>query len=366
MSFKAILDQEVATRALRAAMEKERVAHAYIFIGPSGVGRKLTANVFARSLNCENSAGADPCDECASCRLIAEGKHPDVQTIMPTKRSSTITVDQIEALLPFAHMRPLKGRHKVFILCEADRLGVGPANKMLKTLEEPPPQTAFILITEKIENVLPTIASRCQPIKFGRLRTESVERILISDFGIDPQNAATAAELAGGQVTRGLEFADPARTDMVLEMLKSLESYPARFSTYDALLRFFAERKEDLRSEAEEKVSSFGEDLAASVKSSIEDLRKSYVDRHYKDLLNDCLGLLLTLYRDILVLKETGSEELIINRNRIEFLRERAGSMSVESVARNMRKIEEASRYCSNFVGEDRVFMDLMISLENT
>ena len=366
MSFSTILDQEIATRALRAAMEKERVAHAYIFIGPSGVGRKLTANVFARSLNCENSTGPDPCDKCASCRLIAEGKHPDVQTIMPTKRSSTITVDQIEALLPFAHMRPLKGKHKVFIISEADRLGIGPANKMLKTLEEPPPQTAFVLITEKIENVLPTVASRCQPIKFGRLKTQSVERILISDFGVDPKNAATAAELAGGQATRGLEFADPARTDIVLEMLKSLGSYSARFSTYDSLLAFFSERKEELQQEAEEKVSSFGEELTASVKTSIEDMRKSYVDRHYKDMLNDCLGLLLTLYRDILVLKETGSEELLINRNRVEFLRKRADSMSAESIASNMKKIEEASQYCQHFVGEDRVFMNLMLGLQNT
>jgi DNA polymerase-3 subunit delta' len=366
MSFQAILDQDIAVRALRAAIEKKRVAHAYVFVGLSGVGRKLAASVFARSLNCEQPRGADPCDACASCRLIAEGKHPDVQTIMPIKRSSTITVEQIEALLPFAYMRPLKGKHKVFIFCEADRLRVETANKMLKTLEEPPPQTTFVLITERIESVLPTVASRCQPIKFGRLRTESVERILVADFGVDPHNAAVAAGLAGGQVTRGLEFADPTRTEIVHDIVKSLASLPARMSLYDGLLAFFAERKEALQSEAEERISDFGEDLAASVKTSIEDLRKSYVDRHYKDLLNDCLGLLLTLYRDILVVKETNSEELIIHRNRIDFLRERAESMSVESIVQNMREIEEASQFCSHFVGEDRVFMDLMLSLRGT
>jgi DNA polymerase-3 subunit delta' len=353
MSFDAILDQEVVVRALRAAIEKERVAHAYIFVGPSGVGRKLAASVFARSLNCEQAQGVDPCGECSNCRLIAEGKHPDVQTIMPVKRSSTITVEQIEALLPFAHMRPLRGKHKVFIFSEADRLRIETANKMLKTLEEPPPQTAFILITEKIENVLPTVASRCQPIKFGRLRTESVKHILIADFDVDPQSAATAAGLAGGQVTRGLEFADSKRIEIVLDIVKSLESLPARMSTYDGLLAFFSESKETLQAEAEDKVSNFGEDLAASVKTSIENVRKSYVDRHYKDLLNDCLGLLLTLYRDMLVVKETDSDELVINRNRI-------------AIIQNMRGIEEASQFCSHFVGEDRVFMDMMLSLRGT
>jgi len=366
MSFETVLDQEVAIRALRSAMEKDRVAHAYVFVGPSGVGRRLTAGIFARTLNCENPRGTDPCDACASCRLIAKGKHPDVQTIMPTKRSSTITVEQIEGLLPFAHMRPLRGKQKIFILCEADRLGAGAANKMLKTLEEPPPDTVFVLITETLESVLPTVVSRCQPIKFGRLRAKSVERILISDFGVDPENASTAAELAGGQITRALEFADPSRTEIVAGVVRSLPTFSGRMVAYDRLLEFLAERKEGIQQEAEEKISDFGEDVAASVKASLADLRKSFVDRHYRDLLNDCLGLLLTLYRDILVLKETGSDELVINRNRIGFLRECAKSLSVESIARNMRRIEEASEYCSHFVGEDRVFMDLMLSLQET
>jgi len=363
MSFREILDQDIAVHALQAAMEKDRVAHAYIFVGPAGVGRKLTARVFAMSLNCESFEDCNPCGACASCRLIAEGKHPDVQTIMPTKRSSTITVEQIEALLPFAHMRPLRGKHKVFILSEADRLGAGSANKMLKTLEEPPPRTAFILITENPERVLPTVVSRCQMIKFGRLRTGSVERILISDYGIERQSASVAAELAAGQVTRGLEFADPERMDVVFDAADSLRDLPSRLAAYDKLIAFLARRREDLQQEAEQRIADMGEDLAPSVKTSIEDLRKSFVDRHYREMLGDCLGLLLALYRDILVLKETGAEELVINRSKIEFLRDRAGSMSVLSIEQNMRKIETASDYCSHFVGEDRVFMDLMLSL---
>ncbi len=366
MSFREILDQSAAVRALEAAMEKERVAHAYIFVGPAGVGRKAAARAFASALNCEAPEGSGPCDACESCRLIAEAKHPDVQTIMPTKRSSTITVDQIKEMLPFAHMRPIMGKYKVFIISEADRLGLESANKLLKTLEEPPPRTVFILITENPERVLPTVASRCQMIKFTRLGADSVKRILISDYGIEPDNAAVAAELAGGQVTRGLEFADPTRMEIIFDIAASLDALPSRMAAYDRLLEFLSERRESISQEAEQQVSSFGEDLSSSVKTAVEDLRKAFTDSHYRDLLNDCLGLLLSLYRDILVLKETGAEELLINRSKIEFLRERAASMSAVSIAQNMKKIEEASEYCSHFVGEDRVFMDLMLSLRGS
>ncbi len=364
MNFQEILDQDAAVRALQAAIAKDRVAHAYIFAGPAGVGRKFTACVFAAALNCEGRGDGGPCGSCESCRLIADGKHPDVQTIVPIKRSSTITVRQIEELLPFAHMRPIKGKYKVFILSEADRLGLDSANKLLKTLEEPPPRTVFVLVTESPERVLPTVASRCQAIKFGRLRADSVERILISDFDIEPHSAAAAAELASGQVTRGLEFVDPARMEIVLNVAGALHALPSRIAAYDGLLDFFAKRRDDMQHEAEQQISDAGQELGSSVKASIEDMRKSHADRHYRELLNDSLGLLLTLYRDILVLKETDDEELVINRNRIEFLRDHAKSMSVTSISENMRKIEEAAQYCSHFVGEDRVFMDLVLGLQ--
>ena len=365
MSFDRILDQDAAVRTLRSAMDKGRVAHAYIFVGPCGVGRKLTAKVFAKALNCERLRDRNPCGTCTSCRLIAGGKHPDVQTIMPTKRSSTITVDQIEKLLPFAYMRPIEGKFKVFVLCEADRLGLETANKLLKTLEEPPPFTVFVLTTEKPESVLPTVASRCQPVKFGRLRTESVERILAADFHIEPKRAALAAELAGGQVTRGLEFADPTRMDAIMGIVESSGSLQARMVACDRLLGFLAEHKEKLQEQAEEKISSFGEELAPAVKTSIEDLRKSFVDRHYREFLGDCLGLLLSFYRDMLVLKETDAEQLVINRNKLELLRSRAGSMSASAIMKNMEDIEKASQYCAHYVGEDRVFTDLLMRLRN-
>lgn len=365
MNFDTILDQPTAVRALKSAMQKNRVAHAYMFVGPAGVGRKLTARIFAQSLNCETLPHGNPCGKCSSCQLIKDGRHPDVQTIMPTKRSATITVEQIEDLLPFAYMRPIKGKTKVFILSDADRLGVGPANKLLKTLEEPPPSTVFVLVTEKPENILPTVASRCQQIKFGRLHAESVREILISDFNVDEERAALAAELADGQVTRGLQFADPRRTETIVGIVDSLEGCGERLKGCDSLLEFFAEERAALHEQAEREISGGAEDLTPAAKASLEDLRKSFVSSQYSEFLNDCLGLLLTYYRDMLVLKETKKETFVVNRNKIDVLRDRAKHMSREAITENMKDIEEASEYCAHFVGEDRIFLDLLLRLRN-
>jgi DNA polymerase-3 subunit delta' len=366
MNFSSVLDQPTAVRTVQSALKKDRVAHAYLFIGPSGVGRKLTARIFAAALNCENLSEGSPCEDCPSCRWIAEGRHPDVQTILPTKRSSTITVEQIEALLPFVYMRPIRGKTKVFILSEADRLGLASANKMLKTFEEPPPSTVFILVTVRPENLLPTVASRCQPVKFGKLRVESVKQILIKDYHIERASASVASELADGQVTRGLEFADPERFEAVTSIIDSPEGCPDRLRAYDRLLELLANERLKLEEQAEREIASGGEELTSSMKSSLTDLRKSFVDRRYREFLNDCLGLLLILYRDILVMRETGIDEFIVNRNKLQTLRDLARRISGSALLENVKIIEEASAYTSHYVPEDRIFLDLLMRLQHT
>jgi DNA polymerase III gamma/tau subunit len=213
--------------------------------------------------------------------------------------------------------------------------------------------------------MLPTVASRCQPVKFGRLSTDLVAQILTSDFNIEKERAAIAAELAGGQITRALEFADPERSDTILGIVESLQSLSERIRACDALLGFLSERRQKIAEEADQKISNFGEDLDSAIKTSNEDLRKSFIDKHYRELLNDCFGLLLTFYRDVLVLKETKAEELIINRNKMELLRKQAEALSSSTIAKNMADIEQASEYCSHYVAEDRVFLDLLLRLRN-
>ncbi|RJP21992.1 MAG: DNA polymerase III subunit delta' [Candidatus Abyssobacteria bacterium SURF_5] len=365
MNFSSIADQPTAVKTLRSALSKQRVAHAYLFLGPSGVGRKLTARVFAAALNCEGALDERPCGACPSCRLIGEGRHPDVQIILPTKRSATITVNQIEGLLPFAYMRPIKGRTKVFIFSEADRLGLASANKMLKTFEEPPPSTVFILITDRPENMLPTVASRCQPVKFGRLTAETIKKILVRDFHVEAGRASVAAELAEGQVTRALQFTDPERLEAITGIISSLGGCSERLQAYDRLLALFNDERLKLQEQAEKDIAPSPEEAGASAKSALADLRKAFVDRHYREFLNDCLGLLLTLYRDILILRETGIDKFIFNRNKVKLLRGLAERMSSAVLLQNVESIDQASAYCSHYVAEDRVFLDLLFGLRH-
>ena len=128
-----------------------------------------------------------------------------------------------------------------------------------------------------------TVKASIVPIAKEKKKIALAEgEILVSDFEIDTKRADVAAELADGQVTRGLEFADPARTGAVLGFIESMQSLPSRMAAYDALLGFFAERREGLQEKAEQEISDFGKELSSSVKTSIEGTRKPFIDSHYR------------------------------------------------------------------------------------
>jgi hypothetical protein len=192
-----------------------------------------------------------------------------------------------------------------------------------------------------------------------------VADILTADFGIDRESAVTAAEMAGGQVTRALKFADPERSTAVLSIIESLHTPSERMRIYDDFLAFLSKRREQLSEEAEQTIQSFGEELDSAIRTSLIDLRKSFVDRQYRELLVDCLGLLLSFYRDVFVLKETSVEDLVINRNRVDLIRRQATALSASAIAQNMAEIEKASEYCAHYVSEERLFLDLIMKLRN-
>lgn len=201
MSFGEVVGQERAVALLRRAVENDKVAHAYIFHGPQGVGKRLAAVTLAKALNC-NGEGERPCGDCIPCRKIDKGIHPDVALIEPD--GANIRIEQIREIMRQVSMGAYEGRKRLYILDPAEALGLEAANAFLKTLEEPPLDTVFVLVTDKMKTLLPTIISRCQHIPFTALRWEEVAGIVAARRELEADKAALAAAYARGRLGTAL------------------------------------------------------------------------------------------------------------------------------------------------------------------
>ncbi len=208
--FDVVVGQEGAVRLLQRALGSGRVAHAYAFIGPPGVGRKLTALAFAQACLC----GRGGCGACLTCRRVAAGQHPDCQVVAPQpprdnpRGAPVLRIEQVRELEHWAALAPLEAPRKVFILDDAERMTLPTAQALLKTLEEPPPRTLLILVVAHVQALPPTVLSRCQPVRFRPL-DERRAAALLEAHGADPAGARFLARLCRGQV--GLAVgADPA------------------------------------------------------------------------------------------------------------------------------------------------------------
>ena len=220
MPWSEIEGQERAVRLLRRALEGERLHHAYLFAGPEGVGKELLARLVAQAANCEQgSVAARPCGTCASCAGIARGNFPDVQWILPQRElvargklskadldaapSREIRVDEIRELSRSLSFAAIRGRRKLAIIAPAEALNERAQNTLLKTLEEPPPGTTFILVTAQPDQLLATVRSRCARVQLVPLRTEVVAARLVRD-GATPAQAGERALRAQGSLSRAL------------------------------------------------------------------------------------------------------------------------------------------------------------------
>ncbi|MEO8799890.1 MAG: DNA polymerase III subunit delta' [Polyangiaceae bacterium] len=220
-----VRSQATPLTTIARALESGRVHHAYLFEGPAGVGKELTAFGLAQALECERrpEGSAKACGECSAClRVVPKdglSRHPDVVVIerglydaaqigRRTPETQDISIDQIRTLvLARAAFPPHEGRAKVFIIRRAEELSISAANALLKTLEEPGARTCFILLTTQPDALLPTILSRTLRVHFGLLADETVEQILVAR-GSEGDTKKLAA-LAEGSASRALGLADP-------------------------------------------------------------------------------------------------------------------------------------------------------------
>jgi DNA polymerase-3 subunit delta' len=178
-------------------------AQAYLFAGPSGVGKATVAHRFAAALLCEQGGRHDT--PCSSCRRGSSGNHPDLILVEPDGRSG-LSVEQARATVAQAPMSPVEASRKVFVFDEAGSMSEQAANALLKTLEEPTPTTVFVLVVESDDDLPATIASRCRTVQFGRVREETLIAAL-GGIGIEAQQAGEAARISGGRPGLALRLA---------------------------------------------------------------------------------------------------------------------------------------------------------------
>ena len=260
MRWDEIQGQARAVRLLRGALERGQPHHAYLLAGPEGTGKELLARTFAQAANCEApDPAARPCGACQHCTLFARGNFPDATWLMPqseriargwmsradleTAPSKEIRVDEVRELSRRLALSALRGRRKLALVVPADAMNERAQNTLLKTLEEPPPATTFLLISANPDALLPTIRSRCARVQLGPVPEGLLAARLLRD-GVPEAEARERAAQAQGSFSRALSAQGSRR-----ELIESVERALAAADEREALevAGRFGEREEALQ-----------------------------------------------------------------------------------------------------------------------
>ncbi len=241
-NLKEILGQESAVKLLRLALQRKRLAHAYLFSGPYGVGKKTTAKAFIYHLFCQINS-EDPCGSCPACKKLDRLSHEDLLVLEPEKRE--IKIGQIRALEKELHYRPLSAPYKVVLIKSAERLNPEAGNALLKSLEEPPEYVLFILLAENTSRLLPTILSRTQLVRFKPLPKGLIQECLQRTFGFEPAYAETLAELSMGSLGLALEIGQQGLLEDLHAFVSAgnQENPTAKFRLAERLAKLFPEEQ---------------------------------------------------------------------------------------------------------------------------
>ncbi|MEV6700318.1 DNA polymerase III subunit delta' [Streptomyces sp. NPDC051453] len=347
-----------ATAAKAPLPEASKMTHAWLFTGPPGAGRATAARAFAAALQCvspDRALGGTPgCGFCDGCHTSLVGTHADVEIVRTDLLS--IGVKETRALVRRAQLSPAVGRWQVIVLEDADRLTEGAGNVLLKAVEEPAPRTVWLLCAPSLEDVLPTIRSRCRHLTLRTPAVEAVADMLVRRDGIEPAVAAEAARATQGHIDRARRLAtDPrarARRAAVLKLPLRVDDIGGCLKAAQELIDTAAEDTKQLAEEVDTKET---EELKAALggqsgsrmprgtagaMKELEDRQKRRRTRTQRDSLDLALTDLTGFYRDVLAL-QLGSRVALANTDAQDTLERLARAASPESTLRRIEAIAE-------------------------
>ena len=224
MAWSQILGHQRQIDAFRHIVGRGRLAHAYLFVGPPGIGKRLFARELAKALLCEKRAAntLDACNHCEACLLVQADTHPDLFTVSRPEEKNEMPVDLMRELCRNFSLKTARGKGKIGLLDDADDLNEESANCFLKTLEEPPPGSVFILVGTSSDRQLPTIQSRCQMVRFAPLSDDHVRQLLQQQGVVDAAMLDRLVRLAAGSPGQAMALADESLWQFRRALLQAL------------------------------------------------------------------------------------------------------------------------------------------------
>ena len=300
MDYNNIIGHNKAIESLKLSIINKTVSHSYLFQGEDGLGKKMVAYVFAKTLLCKEQK-EEPCNRCVSCVKFHSHNHPDFFPIEPDK--GLIKKGQIEEMIKSVSILPFESKRKVFIIDDSHKMNQEGKNALLKTLEEPPSYITIILISSSPNNLLPTILSRCQSVKFYPVKPIEIEDYLIRLYNKSIEEASFVSNFTKGSVGKSIEL---STSDKFFQMRDQL------IKILDSLIKG-------------DKTKAF---------SSIPFFNEN------RDNIEEIIDIILYWFRDLLIYKEIGESHLIINKDKLEYLSSQS-FVDFNSINDIIEKVEE-------------------------
>lgn len=331
-----ILGNGTILKHLRLLAFEDRLSPSYLFCGPRGVGKYLTARWFVSAILCEHKSEQGPCGLCINCRRIESGNHPDLSILTNADNKITIGIDEVREGIAATQTCSYEGGYRFWIIDEAQRLTEEAQNALLKTLEEPPDSLIIILVAQPEGCLLPTVVSRCRCFEFRALSYDLVQENLLSR-GFDKNKALAAARISEGSLGAALSLVQnntlwDCRV-AVLEILTSLSS--ANQSLWGAL----------------------------SSASALEKLCSSSSLKE-KDHLLWIFSIASSFYRDLLLLKAATSSQLLINRDYLEILSLLVSKHKLGYFEKNLQAVSLAKYHLERNVKTTLLLQNLCLTLQ--